>query len=173
MKIRRLAISILLTASLIPAVGAQAAGPYNADEVHFAQMMIPHHQQALLISQWELKQGSNPATKKLAAKIIAEQSPEIAQMTKWIPSSSMMHMMNMPMQGIVNEADLAKMRAATGKKFDGLYLVNMTLHHQGAIAMAEAMLTSKNPEVLALCKAIISGQKAEIAQMRRIMTTGK
>jgi uncharacterized protein (DUF305 family) len=172
MKLRPSLVSLLVSAALIPSVAAQAAGPYTAEEVHFAQMMIPHHQQALLISQWELKQGSNPATKKLAAKIIAEQSPEIAQMTKWVPSTEMMHM-NMNMPGIVSETDLAQMRAATGKKFDGLYLVNMTMHHQGAIAMAQAMLNSKNPEVLALCKAIISGQKAEIAQMRRIMTTGK
>ncbi len=172
MKLRPFLVSVLVSAALIPVVGAHAAGPYTAEEVKLAQMMIPHHQQALLISQWELKQGSNSATKKLATKIIAEQSPEIAQMTKWLPSTEMMHMsINMP--GIVSETDLAKMRAATGKKFDGLYLVNMTMHHQGAIAMAQAMLNSKNPEVLALCKAIISGQKAEIAQMRRIMTTGK
>jgi uncharacterized protein (DUF305 family) len=42
--------------------------------------VVPHHQQAVLISQWELKQGSNAAAKKLAMKIIAEQSPEIKQM---------------------------------------------------------------------------------------------
>jgi uncharacterized protein (DUF305 family) len=172
MKIRLFLASAIVTATLIPALNAQAAGPYSAAEVHFAQMMIPHHTQALLISQWELTQGSNPATKKLAARIIAEQSPEIAQMKKWLPASKMKEMA-MPMPGIVSDADLAKMRAATGKKFDGLYLVNMTMHHQGAIAMAQAMLTSKNPEVLALCKAIISGQKAEIAQMSRIMKTGK
>ncbi len=82
MKLRPFLVSVLVSASLIPSVATQAAGPYTAEEVHFAQMMIPHHQQALLISQWELKQGSNPATKKLAAKIIAEQSPEIAQMRR-------------------------------------------------------------------------------------------
>ncbi len=82
MKLRPFLVSLLVSAALIPVVGAHAAGPYTAEGVHFAQMMIPHHQQALLISQWALKQGSNPATKKLAAKIIAEQSPEIAQMRR-------------------------------------------------------------------------------------------
>jgi uncharacterized protein (DUF305 family) len=140
----------------------------------FAQMMIPHHKQAVLISQWALKQGSNAAVKKLAARIVAEQGPEIAQMQKWIPAGAMMGMdMHAHMQGVVSAADLAKLKAARGKKFDGLYLVDMTLHHQGAIAMATPLMKSKNPEVAALSKAIVSGQTAEIKEMRRIVMTGK
>jgi uncharacterized protein (DUF305 family) len=172
MKVRLLLTSVLVSISLVPAIAVQASGPYNASEVHFAQMMVPHHSQAVLISQWELAYGSNAATKKLAARIIAEQAPEISQMKKWIPSTAMMGM-DMPMQGMVSAADLATLKAARGKKFDGLYLVDMTLHHQGAIAMANTMLTSKNQEVLALCKSIIVGQQAEITEMRRIMMTGK
>jgi uncharacterized protein (DUF305 family) len=110
--------------------------------------------------------------KKLAARIIAEQGPEITQMKKWIPSTAMSGM-DMPMQGIVSAEDLAKLKAATGKKFDGLYLVDMTMHHQGAIAMATPLMKSKNAEVAALCKSIVSGQSAEIKEMYRIMTTGK
>jgi len=151
---------------------AQAAGPYDASSVMFAQMMIPHHEQAVLISQWALKQGNNPAVKKLASRIISEQSPEVAQMKKWIPANAMMGM-HTDMQGIVSPTDLAKLKAASGKKFDGLYLVDMTLHHQGAIAMARPLMKSMNQEVAALCKSIVSGQTAEIKEMRRIMMTGK
>jgi len=168
--------SILLALSLSFGIiaPAKAAGPYDASAVTFAQMMIPHHQQAVLISEWALKQGNNAAVKKLAARIIAEQSPEIAQMTKWIRANAVSGMhMGMSMQGIIDDAGLAKLKAATGKKFDGLYLVDMTLHHQGAIAMATPLTTSKNSEVAALCKGIIAGQSAEIKEMRRIMVTGK
>ena len=169
-------LKILATAILLGGVSfaspANAQGPYDASAVMFAQMMVPHHQQAVLISQWELKQGSNAAAKKLAMKIIAEQSPEIKQMKKWIPSTAMMGG-SMPMQGIVSDADLAILKAAHGKRFDGLYLVDMTLHHQGAIAMARPLTHSSNPEVAALCKAIVSGQSAEIKQMRSILMTGK
>jgi uncharacterized protein (DUF305 family) len=49
----------------------------------------------------------------------------------------------------------------------------MTLHHQGAIAMATPLMKSMNPEVAALSKAIVTGQTAEITEMRRIMMTGK
>ena len=165
-------LSITLLLGVAFNIPAQASGPYDASSVMFAQMMIPHHQQAVLISQWALKQGSNPPVKKLASRIISEQSPEIAQMKKWIPSTAMKGM-DMPMQGIVNPSDLAKLQAARGKKFDGLYLVDMTLHHQGAIAMTTPLMKSMNSEVAALCKSIVSGQSAEIKEMRRIMVTGK
>lgn len=168
---------VLLSAAVLALNGGQgspaiAAGPYDASSVMFAQMMIPHHKQAVLISQWALKQSSNSSVKKLASKIIAEQSPEITQMNKWLPSHSMMTM-DHAMTGIVSASDLAKLKAARGKKFDGLYLVDMTLHHQGAIAMAMPLTKSKNSEVSALCKSIVSGQSAEITEMRRIMMTGK
>jgi uncharacterized protein (DUF305 family) len=172
MKLLRRVALLGLLASAFAVSPTQAAGPYDASSVMFAQMMVPHHQQAVLISKLALKQGSNAAVKKLAARIIGEQGPEIVQMKKWIPLNAMSGM-DMPMQGIVSAEDLAKLKAATGKKFDGLYLVDMTMHHKGAIAMATPLMKSKNAEVAALCKSIVSGQSAEIKEMRRIMVTGK
>ena len=165
-------IALCLALNLGQSSTAIAAAPYDASSVMFAQMMVPNHKQAVLISQWSLKQSSNASVKTLAAKIIAEQNPEIAQMQKWIPADGMMGM-EMHMQGIVSASDLAKLKAARGKKFDGLYLVVITLHHQGAIAMATPLIKSMNPEVAALSKAIVTGQTAEINDMRRIMMTGK
>jgi uncharacterized protein (DUF305 family) len=165
-----ISLALLLSATLT--TPAQAAGPYDAASVAFAEMMIPHHQQAVLISKLELMQGSNPAVKKLASRIIAEQSPEISEMKKWIPSNAMAGMA-MTMPGIVSPSGLTKLRASHGKKFDALYLVDMTMHHRGAIAMATPLIQSTNPEVAALAKNIVSGQSAEIKEMRRIMVTGK
>ena len=174
MKLSRSTIIALCFAVLSISAPARASAPYDAASVKFAEMMIPHHQQAVLISKWALKQGSNAAVKKLAARIISEQTPEVAQMKKWEPMNAMSGMqMGMSMPGIVSGADLSKLKAATGKKFDGLYLVAMTLHHQGAIAMAKPLIASKNSEVSALARAIVSGQRAEITEMRRIMVTGK
>ena len=151
---------------------AIAAAPYDASAVMFAEMMVPHHKQAVLISKLALKQTTNSAVKKLAARIIAEQGPEVLQMQSWIPADGMMGM-DHPMQGMVSPSDLAKLKAARGKKFDGLYLVDMTLHHQGAIAMATPLMKSKIPEVSALAKNIVKGQTDEITEMRLIMMTGK
>jgi len=153
-------------------IPAQAAGPYDAESIMFAQMMIPHHQQAILISQWEVKRGSNPSAEKLAARVISQQTSEISQLKKWIPTGAMTGM-DMPMDGMLSASDLAALKEARGKKLDGLYLVDMTLHHQGAIAMARPLTRSKNPEVAALCTSILALQSGEVAEMRRIMVTGK
>jgi len=168
----RLLIALCLTLNFGQSSLAIAAAPYDASAVMFAKMMVPHHQQAVLISKLALKQSSNASVKKLAARIIAEQGPEVLEMQKWIPADEKMSM-DMGMQGMVSSSELAKLKAARGKKFDGLYLVDMTLHHQGAIAMATPLMKSKNPEVAALSKSIVNGQTSEIKEMRRVIMTGK
>jgi uncharacterized protein (DUF305 family) len=46
----------------------------------FLQMMIVHHQNAVTMSQTELAQGSNPATRNLAQQIITAQQAQINEM---------------------------------------------------------------------------------------------
>ncbi|MDQ3075791.1 MAG: DUF305 domain-containing protein [bacterium] len=54
----------------------------------------------------------------------------------------------------------------TGDAFDKAFIEEMTVHHQGAIAMAEvALKVSKRPEILKLANDIISAQNSEITQM--------
>jgi uncharacterized protein (DUF305 family) len=51
---------------------------------------------------------------------------------------------------------------------DKQFLRSMIPHHAGAVLMCnEAPL--KDSEILELCRGIVSGQKAEIAQMKKIM----
>jgi uncharacterized protein (DUF305 family) len=51
MKILRRVALLGLLASAFAVSPAQAAGLYDASSVMFAQMMVPHHQQAVLISK--------------------------------------------------------------------------------------------------------------------------
>lgn len=46
----------------------------------FLQVMIDHHQDAVTMSQTELAQGNNPATRNLAQQIISAQQAEISEM---------------------------------------------------------------------------------------------
>ncbi len=55
----------------------------------------------------------------------------------------------------------------TGDAFDQAFLSEMIMHHQGAVAMAEAALaTAKHQEIKDLAKAIIAAQNKEIADMK-------
>lgn len=68
--------------------------------------------------------------------------------------SSMMHDMNASLEG------------KTGDVFDQEFLVQMIVHHEGAVAMAEKVLeVSKRPELIKLANDIITAQDAEIKMM--------
>ena len=168
-KLLALSASLLLLPSLLFASPSTAAPSYSTSVVMFAQMMIPHHHQAVLISQWELKQGLSPEVKKLASKIIKEQSPEINQMMKWAESSMSMGHMG-PMSGMVSQKNLQLLKSSKGKKFDLLYLRDMTSHHLGAISAAKPFIHDSNTEVASLCKSIVRNQQAEINEIKVLVS---
>lgn len=58
---------------------------HNQADAMFAQHMIPHHQQAIEMSDMLLaKQGIDPRVTELAKQIKAAQGPEIQQMKGWL-----------------------------------------------------------------------------------------
>jgi uncharacterized protein (DUF305 family) len=64
---------------------APAAEAHNDADVMFAQHMIPHHQQAVEMSDMLLaKQGIDPRVTQLANQIKGAQGPEIEQMQGWL-----------------------------------------------------------------------------------------
>jgi uncharacterized protein (DUF305 family) len=144
------------------------ASDYGANDQMFAAMMIPHHEQAIEMSELALSKSSNQEILVLAQEIKDAQSPEIEQMKTW--GGSMMgshagHTMN----GMLSTAEMKKLRAATGESFDRLFLNGMIKHHEGAIEMADMIVNSENKEVSALANAIITGQRAEIERMKVLL----
>lgn len=164
-----------------PAAGKPAAGPHNAADVTFASMMIPHHTQAIQMSDLLLaKQGIDAKVTGLATRIKTEQTPEITAMSGWLagwgedPSpSSMGGMAGMDHgDGTMSRADLDKLAKATGQDAAKQYLTGMVAHHRGAVAMAGTELAQgQNPEAKKLAQDIITGQQAEISEMSTLLKT--
>lgn len=175
---------------------------HNTVDVMFVTMMIPHHEGAIEMSEVALTQASTQPVKDLAARIKAAQGPEIEQMRGWLagwdtampmagPTADTGHGMDhgspatsgsasattvddlgMGDAMSMSEADMAALRAATGVAFDRLFLQQMIVHHQGAIAMADVEIAQgRHPQALALADAIKSGQAAEIAEMQQLLST--
>ena len=70
---------------------------HNDADVMFAQHMIPHHQQAIEMSDMVLgKQGIDPKVTELANQIKAAQGPEIQQMQGWLTQWGNPPMPSMP-----------------------------------------------------------------------------
>lgn len=160
-----------------PASGAEQAA-HNEDDVMFAQLMIPHHQQAVELSALVPDRSTDPALIKLAATISGQQQPEIdamrASLKGWgINPDEMQHdsgHAGMTMQGMVDDATMLKLEALKGPDFDALWLKSMIDHHKGAIAMANTEIDDgRNPEMIALARNIVSAQQAEIDQMTTML----
>ncbi len=68
------------------ASSSSAASAHDDQDVMFAQMMLPHHQQAVEMSDMLLAKGDgvDPDVAALAKQIKAEQAPEITQLTSWL-----------------------------------------------------------------------------------------
>lgn len=143
---------------------------YNGAAVMFAQMMIPHHEQAVELSQVALEVSNNKEVRALANEIISAQDSEITQMQSWLEAvgmPDMHHMMEMP--GFVNENQFADLKALTGTAFDLKFLELMIGHHEGAIEMAQDIYNNKTAEVKQLSRDIIDAQTAEIALMKSLI----
>lgn len=149
----------------------KSSSGFSGTDIMFAQMMIPHHQQAVDMSTLAETRTTNPEILALAKQIKDAQAPEIKQMTDWIESSGagmdMGH--DMGMGGMLTEEQMAALENAQGAAFDKLYLEGMIGHHQGALQMAKMIENSDNAEAKQLAANIMKSQSAEIDKMKQML----
>jgi uncharacterized protein (DUF305 family) len=161
-------------ASTEPSVAASA---FNSDDVMFAQLMIPHHEQAVEMSDDLLaKDDVDPAIADLATQIKAAQAPEIETMRGWLrdwdATEDDMAGMGHGTGGMMSDDDMMELEDASGAEAGDLYLTQMIMHHEGAIAMAETELSDgENTDALALAETIVSSQTEEIVVMNDLLAT--
>ncbi|MFI7702634.1 DUF305 domain-containing protein [Nonomuraea sp. NPDC049480] len=165
-----------MSSSSAPAATASSAQPsatFNDGDVMFAQMMIPHHEQAVEMAGLASTRASDPEVKELATKIKAAQAPEIQTMKDWLTDWSV-HPdsggMGHSMPGVMSEEDMKKLEAAKGKAFDKLFVQQMIAHHNGAIEMAKTeQANGSDPKAKELAKTIETTQQAEAEQLQKIL----
>ena len=161
------------------APGSSASqGAHNAQDVAFAQDMIPHHQQAVEMADLALaKRGLSAELIALARQIKAAQDPEIQRMTGWleewdedVPGEHGAGHGAAMADGMLTEEQFAALGKAEGKAFEVAFLDGMIAHHEGAVAMAEEELTEgQDARVKALAQAVVSAQTEEIRTMRALL----
>ncbi|MFE7140304.1 DUF305 domain-containing protein [Streptomyces sp. NPDC057644] len=146
----------------------------NSADFRYAQMMIEHHGQALVMTELVPERASDSTIKRLAERISAGQKPEIGAMEGWLKRNGgdkhEQHHDHTGMPGMATEAQLKKLRAAEGKAFDTLFLELMITHHQGAVTMATEALTEGNDIfVEEMASDVVAQQTVEIDRMRGLM----
>ncbi|WP_153503888.1 DUF305 domain-containing protein [Cumulibacter manganitolerans] len=174
-------IALLATAACGSAdSSASRSGDHNQQDVMFAVMMIPHHQQAVEMAEMVEDRGAGTELAQLAKNIKTAQQPEIDKMTGWlkawdenVPSSGSAmgdHAGHAGMGGMMTDEQMGQLDAAAGPAFEQLWLEMMIEHHEGAIDMAKAQKSGgQYPAALSMADDIIGGQEKEIAQMKKML----
>ena len=145
---------------------------FSANDIMFAQMMIPHHQQAVDMSDLALARSTNPQILALATQIKAAQAPEIAEMKHWLDDANAGMVMDheMSMSGMLSDEEIAALGKSKGAAFDRLFLQGMIGHHEGAISMVNMIKKSNNLKIRKFGESVVKTQSAEITLMKSYLS---
>jgi uncharacterized protein (DUF305 family) len=153
-----------------------ATARYNALDVAYVRMMIPHHTQALQLAALAPERAGDPRIRVLAERIRASQLPEILRMRGWLAARGLAlddehgaHEHG-AMRGMQTPAAVDRLAAARGADFDRLFVQMMVDHHQGAIEMSTDVLrVGVDTAVEEMATAAASEQAVEIGRMRDLL----
>ena len=184
-------VALLISVVLVASVGMSESDSDNDDmgmmgghghnsnsqmvgsDAMFLQMMIPHHEQAVVMSDLALSNSKDADVLKLAKQIRDAQAPEIIKMQGWITDAGLSqdpgHSMGDGMGGMLSDSEISTLKGSTGKAFDKLFLSGMIAHHEGAIHMVMMIENSPNSEISNLGKEIVKSQTAEIELMKQLL----
>jgi uncharacterized protein (DUF305 family) len=158
------------------------AADVNQEDVRFARLMAPHHDQAISMCEMVLskKRGVKPEVRDLAQQIGKVRESQIETLNGWIQSwdpggdLEPAEDENAPHHGghgLMTERQMQELDLADGPAAQKLFLEGMIRHHEGAFSIAEAEVTGGSyPDAVELAKEIVATQKAEIATMQQILT---
>lgn len=117
---------------------------YTRDDIIFLQQMIPHHEQAILLSSLVPDRTNSEKIIDLAQRIVSSQKDEILFMQDWLISreeSAHYEMLDhhMKMMGMATKKEIEDLSMLKGVNFDERFLRLMIAHHHGAIKMVETL----------------------------------
>ena len=150
---------------------------FNDDDVMFAQMMIPHHEQAIEMSDIALDPtiGASAQVKELATQIKGAQDPEITTMknllTTWGKSTTMDASVDHSemMDGMLTVDELTELGKLQGSAFDSAWIQAMIRHHEGALSMAKDVVEKGiSADIRKLAQEIVISQQNEIDAMKAL-----
>jgi len=163
----------------------------SAVDIGFAQDMIVHHQQAVLMAAYTREHAGSGEVRALAGAIDSAQQREIGQMTGWLQSwgkplaSDRLPMSwmadEMPghlhddlgagsMPGMASPAEMDRLVNLTGKRLDVQFLRLMIRHHEGGLPMAkDAASHARAGYVRNAARTMIVDQQREIDQMQLLL----
>jgi uncharacterized protein (DUF305 family) len=158
-------------------------------EAGFARDMIVHHAQAVEMGLLAFQKSDNPDVRQLAVDVATAQQGEMGMMHAWLaewgldptgaepamawmPEDMRLPTSGGPMPGMASAEEMAKLRAASGRELDILFLQLMIRHHLGGVHMLDAVLeTSDVGEVVDAATTMKSVQDGELTNLQNALKT--
>lgn len=106
-------------------------------DVHYLMMMVNHHKSGMDMAKAAQDKAERQEVKTFAAKMIADQTRDIEQMTALLTGMGAAAGEGHASFRDQAQADLADLRRHQGTEFDRAFLMHMAKHHQGAVAAAK------------------------------------
>ena len=152
---------------------------YTPGDAQFMRDMIPHHQQALEMSQLAPNRTNSPEILEIAGRIEAAQSDEVAFMTQWLTSRgeplsrSEEHHEHHTMRGMATPEQMENLTGASATEFDRQFLTLMITHHEGALHMVEDLMAQPgaayDPMLFEFTNDVTNDQSKEIERMHEVL----
>ncbi|CAI9419301.1 DUF305 domain-containing protein [Nocardioides sp. T2.26MG-1] len=182
---------IALRTAAIPGATASTYPTDGSADAGFARDMQAHHAQAVEMSFLILDRSEDRLIRTMALDIAMTQQQQVGQMHAWLEiwglpqtgadtpmtwaagnaMSDMGHSaMPSPMPGMATPAQMARLREATGRDAEILWLKLMLRHHRAGVDMASAALDlAARSEVRQLATAVVASQQSEIDIMQQLL----
>ena len=144
---------------------------------NFIVQMIPHHQAAVRMCRNILEYSDDRAVRRLAQRIIAQQTQGIQTMEGLLPQCGQLPSPQMDLRLCQRRTELifremfSQMRATPeGNRLDAGFMQEMIPHHLGAVRMSQNTLRYEICTGLApVLRSIIDTQCREVRQMRALL----
>lgn len=160
------------TAAATATEASAAATSYNDVDVRFAQGGLGHHAQAVELAEIALdpKAAAQPEILGLG-KAITAPSPEFdaveALLTKWAKPLELSKEEMAKMDGMATPETVDALAAATGTEFNTMFLSTLVKHHEGAIKMAEKVLSEgTDPELKPIAQKLLEMRTTELVAIK-------
>ena len=170
-----------------------ADSSFTQADIQFMNAMIPHHEQALVMSKMAPERTNNEEVLEIAGRIEKSQADEIEFMKSWltergvgIPSSAqekhnhhdhkhhnMQAIDHSKMKGMATKKQLSELQSAESTKFDQLFLKLMIAHHDGAVEMVRDLRkqpgSAYDSSLNEFASDVSNDQTVEIERMNKIL----
>ncbi|HKJ12324.1 MAG TPA: DUF305 domain-containing protein [Ornithinimicrobium sp.] len=135
----------------------------------FAQMMVPHHEDAIAMADYlQGVRGVDPRVQGLAEDIVTSQQRENEEMNIWLAERGYPQVDDGAVR--VNEEAVAGQSAEAAQE---QFLADMIAHHEHGVDMAEgAARRGQSPTMTDLAEGMVEDQTQEIEQMRELLEQG-